>query len=235
MSYLSLETFFSGSRDFESRQYQVLQGLKSYTAEFHHNRLYPFFGELVELYTTLQDLSQKKDQIESRLPQRLKELDLEKQQLVFEPVDSTAPEFKQAVELVKWALPVMKKAIDEGMEVFHFVDDHIKIEEVGIMPMYKEEGYWFVPESSRVNLLRYEVSIYTSSTERYRTLKTRLVDSVEEAYLKYSPESLKMLLIERYEDLPNPATFMCATDIDFPYTETFLPVAKRKLMSYLYS
>jgi hypothetical protein len=39
--------------------------------------------------------------------------------------------------------------------------------------------------------------------------------------------------MKKYHDLPNPATYRCEVDIDFPYQDTVLPVAKRKLMAHL--
>ena len=42
-------------------------------------------------------------------------------------------------------------------------------------------------------------------------------------------------LIEANRDLPNPATYLFETDLDFPFNETILPVAKRKFLRGLYS
>ena len=71
--------------------------------------------------------------------------------------------------------------------------------------------------------------------KRYRTLKTVLLESLDEGAVKRAPEWVKMTLLEKYRDLPNPATYRCEVDIEFPYQETTLPVAKRKLMAQLVS
>jgi hypothetical protein len=42
-------------------------------------------------------------------------------------------------------------------------------------------------------------------------------------------------LIAEHRELPNPATYLCQTELDFPFQETILPVAKRKLLRRLYS
>ncbi|MBK7032936.1 MAG: hypothetical protein IPH49_06685 [Ignavibacteria bacterium] len=49
------------------------------------------------------------------------------------------------------------------------------------------------------------------------------------------PEDLKLALVEQHQDMPNPATFLMDSDLDFPFDETILPVAKRKLMRRLIS
>lgn len=237
MPRLSLDTFISGSRDNELKQYEVQHALKEYHDEFSHNRVYPTLSELIELHNALDALLQQKNDFESKLPHDLQDIDIEHRRLVFGSFGDENTDLGRTIELISWAIPYIRKAIDEGTEIFNFVDEHVTIEEVGIMPMYKEEGYWFVPDtrSSLLNLLRYEVSLFTSASERFRTLKTRLLDSVHQEHIHRSPESLKLELIEKYQDLPNPATYVCETDLDFPYVETLLPIAKRKLMSQLFS
>ncbi len=237
MNRLGLDTFVSGTEDFEVRQYHVLQGLKTLRSELHHNRLYPALAELSDLIAVLEDFMQRKSEIQSRLPQRLKDIDIENRRLVYEPLKGNEADVQRAAELIEWAMPHIRQILDEATEIYRFVDERIQIEHVGIMPMYREEGYWFVPENaaSRLHLLRYQVALFTSTTERFRTLKTSLLESLEQAYIQYSPESIKLDLIEKYHDMPNPATYACETDLDFPYAETILPVAKRKLMRYVFS
>jgi len=237
MEKLSLELFISGGQDLETRQYHVLHCLKDYYSEFSHNRLYPAFKELVDVTTTLENLVEKKQGIEGAFPQHLTGIDIEHQKLLYESSTTADQEFQRAVELIVWSLPHLKKAIEEAISIYHFVDDHIVIEEVGLMPVYKQEGYWTVPDTKakRIYLLRYEISLFSSSKEKYRQLKTKVLETIEETSLHRSPEALKLEIMEKYQDLPNPAMYTCETDIDFPYESTILPIAKRKLMSQLYS
>ncbi|HUI09689.1 MAG TPA: hypothetical protein VL221_05125, partial [Bacteroidota bacterium] len=64
-------------------------------------------------------------------------------------------------------------------------------------------------------------------------LKTVVIGSLHEGAVKRPPEALKLEIMKSHPDLPNPATFRCDVDIDFPFVETLLPVAKRKLMACL--
>jgi hypothetical protein len=237
MEKLSVEMFIGGGVDFEKKQYQILHCLKEYYNEFSHSRLYPAFKELVDVMTTLEGLVEKKEDLEESFPQHLTGLDIEHQQLIYDSLTPGDPEFERIMQLIAWSLPLLKKAVDEGIGIYHFVDEHIAIEEVGIMPVYKQEGYWVVPDIRvhRLHLLRYEVSLFSSSTERYRQLKTKTLETIEFDTLHKTPESLKLEVIEKYHDLPNPAMYMCETDLDFPYEPTILPIAKRKFMAQLYS
>jgi hypothetical protein len=236
MHRLTLDTFLTGTQDIEARQYQVLGGLKSCHEEFSHNRLYPTLAELVSLHNALVQVINGMSDIQGRLSHELKEVDLEQGKLVYENPASDS-DLERAAELIAWALPKIQHTIDEGVDIFNFVDEHIQIEQVGIMPMYREEGYWFVPDpkAALLHLLRYEVSLFTSANERYRRLKTTKLGELTQGLVRYSPESIKLSLIERYQDLPNPATYICETDLDFPYAETLLPIAKRKLIAQVFS
>ncbi len=237
MASLNLSLFTSGNRDLEWRQYQIQQGLKEAYDEFSRNRLYPTLRELIDLHNAVADLLQKLHDMEERLPRSLKEVNLVEGKLVYDSLPHGGTDMDELATLITWAMPLLKHAIEEGMEIYNFVDEHVSIDQVGILPVYLEEGYWFVPDKklSLLHLLRYEVSLFSSTTERYRALKTRVLESIEESHLHRSPESYKHGLMERYTDLPNPATFLSETDIDFPFQETMLPVAKRKLMARVFS
>ena len=237
MEKLSVEMFVGSGRDFETNQYHVLHCLQGYYDEFSHNRLYPAFKELVDVTVALGGLVERKEGLEESFPQHLTGLDLSSNQLVYESLSPGDPDFQRVIDLIVWALPLLKKAVDEGKDIFHFVEEHIMIEEVGLMPVYKHEGYWAVPDTRKqvLYLLRYEVSLFSSSHERYRQLKTKVLETMGIPPIHKTPEALKLEVIGRYHDLPNPAMYMCETDLDFPYESTILPIAKRKLMAEVYS
>ncbi|MBI4428067.1 MAG: hypothetical protein HY562_02995 [Ignavibacteriales bacterium] len=232
LNKLTIESFVAAGSDSEASQYRILNALKSYYVEFHHNRLYPALSDLIELALTLEGLLKEKSDLQNSLPQHLKNIDLKNKRLIYEPLNIAAPDIERMTELMAWALPHVRKTLDEGMRIFDFVDERISLSEVGILPMYQQEGYAFVPENkaSLLHLLRYEVSLYTSGKERYRAIKTHVIKSVRQFTVRLSPESIKLEVIQEHQDLPNPATFVFETELEFPFAETILPVAKRRLM-----
>lgn len=236
MSRLSLELFVSAERDFEVRQYQILNALANVRTDFSHNRIYPTLGELIELYMTLTRISRSAGDIRQELPRRIQGLDLKAQRIIFESLDMSPRDIEAVEELINWSLPHIQKTIEEGQTIFNFVDENIGVEEVGILPTYTEEGYLMIPEPRRrlLHVLRYEVSIFTGADEQYRNLKTVSIQSVPLGLIEQSPMSIKRQLIEQHRDLPNPATYLFRTDLDFPFAETILPVAKRKFLRRLY-
>lgn len=233
MQRLTLESFLTAASDVETSQLQILANLKTYYDEFHHTRLYPALAELIDLAKMLEGILQEHAELEQRFPQELKTVDWTNKKLVFEPIRVQPSDVERVLELIRWALPHLYAAIEEGRRVYDFVDEHLRLEEVGLMPMYRGEGYAFIPENraSLLHLLKYEVSLFTTENRRFRTIKTRLLKSLKQHLIQFSPEFLKMQLVEEHHDLPNPATFQFATEFDFPYAETILPIAKRKLMA----
>ena len=137
--------------------------------------------------------------------------------------------------LIDWALPCINKAIDEGTVLFDFVEENMLLEQVGILPIYKEEGYFMITDNIALELQvhRYECSIFSSGNEKYRALKTEIVKTEKQGMIRRLPEKIKEELIKERTDLPNPATFLLDTELDFPFTETIMPVAKRKMISHI--
>ena len=144
---------------------------------------------------------------------------------------------EQLFGLIDWALPAVKTVTDEGVAMFDFVNANLSIDVVGIMPIYRDEGYAFVSDrkENMLHVLRYEMSIFSDKDDNYRALKTVEIESRTIDAVIVAPEDVKLQLIERHRDLPNPATYLVDTDLDFPFDATILPVAKRKLMKHLIS
>jgi hypothetical protein len=155
--------------------------------------------------------------------------------IIREPVYVDPSNLAEVERMVDWGLPLVKKTLDEGVAVYEYVDENTHIEKVGVMPKYQNEGYVFVPnyQEKRLRLYQFEISIFHSSDDTYRSLKTHLIDAVEWGKVVQSPNAIKLDLIKKYQELPNPATFSIATKLECPYRETLFPVAKRKLVRHL--
>ncbi len=237
MNTWNLDLFTSAVNDFERAQYQILSNLQSVRRDFSNNRIYPHLGDLIALYGTLQTITEQSDYLRKALPGTIKDLDLEAKEIIYEKTDLDSDQMRIVEDLIQWAMPHVKAAIDEGKTIFEFVEDHLHMEEVGIVPSYVQEGYLFVPdrETGQLHVLQYNLSIFTGSEERFRSLRTSHVRSFPQREVRHSPQTIKLWLMEERRDFPNPATYYFDSEIEFPYESTVLPVAKRKLMRYLFS
>ncbi len=235
MRHLGLEDFTTPIDDFEKRQYAILGALQDRREEFSHTRLFPTLSELFELSFSLKELVENRNDLSSKMPRRLKDVDWESKELVFEQLHADSPDIERMFELSAWALPAIAELLEEGQALYEFVNDNIELDSVGIMPIYTGEGYFFVPEhrSHLLHILRYELSMLHGEGRDFQAMKTREVHNVQETTLHVDPQQLKSSLVSEHQELPNPATFMVETDLDFPYQETMLPVVKRKLLHRL--
>jgi hypothetical protein len=232
---LDLDLFTKVNDDVEKRQYHVLGALKHIRLVFRENRIYPELSQLIKLRNILKDVVGRIEDVYSDLPKRIKKIDLINKSIEHEVVLSDGANIEQVVDFIEWALPNIEQVIEEGVAIYEYVEEQIEIEEVGILPQYKDEGYFFVPNNIRESLClyQYEVSIFKSAKDRYRSLKTSYMKQLRWTAIKKTPNRIKVDLIREHQDLPNPATYLFDTELEFPFRETILPVVKRKLMRHL--
>lgn len=237
MRPLQLETFIGAWRDYEAGQYRVLAGIQHARDQFVHNRLYPTLSELVDLYHVLTAIIKAGDDVKQELPKRIVGLDLAAQRVLYETGPSSREDLDAVNDLIRWAMPKLKDAIEEGATIFNFVEERMALTEVGIVPSYVDEGYLLVPdpERSQLHVVRYEVSIFAGAEQQYRNLKTQTIKSYPLRGVDSSPWHVKQRLMREMNDLPNPATYTFSTELAFPYEQTMLPIAKRKLLGRLCS
>lgn len=232
---LSLDLFTQVQSDFEKRQYKVLAALKHISEDFQRNKIYPHLSHLAELHHTLSDISKRLNDLRNEFPKRIKKIDFVNREIEHEVVFVDGSDLQKVEDLIEWALPYIEAKIEEGKTIYEYVNDKIFLEEVGIVPNYTDEGYFFVPdnEEDKLILYEYEVSIFKSAKDQYRSLKTQFLKSLAQGRALVSPNSIKLDLINEFKKLPNPATYSFQTELDFPFKETVLPVVKRKLIKQL--
>lgn len=237
MNALNVEAFLNAYRDYELSQYHILDEIRKIRADFSHNKIYPRLAQLIDLYGTLKTITQAGSDLRNELPRRIAGLDLKGKRIIYEPIRLSSGNLQAIEDLINWALPHIQQAIEEGRTIYDFVDENLTMEGVGLLPSYVEEGYLLVPEHGRelLHVIRYEVTIFAGADQQYRNLKTTTIKTLPMPPVQASPHGIKLELIAEHRELPNPATYLCQTELDFPFQETILPVAKRKLLRRLYS
>jgi len=229
---LSIEFFTRVQDDFEKRQYIILAELKKISNEFQYYKVYPHLSVLVELYRTIKDVKNRLSDLRGKFPKRISKIDWVNKTIEHEVVFIDGTDLSAVEDLINWALPNIECVIEEGMAIYEFVENELSVEHVGILPNYRDEGYLFVPDNKykKLNLFRFEMSIFQSSEDPYRTLKTRYLRSINQGGAQLTPGSIKLQLIREEKEMPNPATYAVETQLDFPFDQTIMPVAKRKLI-----
>jgi hypothetical protein len=136
--------------------------------------------------------------------------------------------------IINFALPQIKDSLQEGSVIYEHVESQCEISPVGVTPLYAQEGYLFVtqPPEKETTIYRYQMSIYEGSQEQLRSLNTKFIDKVERNPAN-TYERLKLDLVRRFKDLPNPAAYLILARMKFPFSETLMPVAKRLFVKHI--
>jgi hypothetical protein len=136
--------------------------------------------------------------------------------------------------IIDFSIPKIKGSLQEGSVIYEYVESQCEIEPIGVTPLYYKEGYLFVtqPPENETNIYRYQMSIYEQSHEVLRSLNTTFIESASRN-MGNTYERIKLDLVRRFRDLPNPATYLILSRTKFPFTETLMPVAKRLFVKHI--
>jgi hypothetical protein len=234
MKSLSQTWFADGYIDFELKKYTLLAYLQEISQHFNKNELYPQFADVVFHYNNLVAFKENKKYLQEQFPKRLTGIQIEKLQLLYESLVEDDELMQELEDIINYASSTMQKTINNGTEIYEFIENRINIEPIGIMPLDQNEGYFLLCEGQCRNtwVYQYRLSIFEKHDEKYRSIKTEFVDVWQRNFVN-SYHSIKAQLIKNRSDLPNPAVYAVETDLSIPMEETLLPIAKRSLVRYI--
>lgn len=236
MKELPYNWLTQGHIDFEYKKYLLLAYLQEVKNQFGSQKLYPTLGDLVFHYKNLVSIREKGELMKKSFPQRLSKADFQKLQLIYEKIVEDEPLMEELNDILSFSIPRVKAALDEGKELYEYIESKVSLSPVGISPLYVKEGYLLIQERLKVEtkIFRYEMTVFSNAEENYRALHLHYLESVRRR-IGSSFEHMKMDLVKRFPEFPNPATFLLDADILCPYQETLLPIAKRRLVKELSS
>lgn len=200
-----------GLIDFEYKKYLVLAYLSRVKASFDKTELYPFLSELVSHYRNLLVIRENKP--------------------LFDEEETT---IKELEAIISFAIPEFKSSLDDGTQIYDFVESNCEISPIGLSSLYAHEGYVFLsqPPEDETNVYRYQTTFFEQSNETMRGLHMQHVKTTKTS-LSNTYEHIKLQLIREYSSLPNPSVYLIHSKMRFPYVQTLIPVAKRILIKQL--
>lgn len=231
MEKLSKDWLTQGLIDFEYKKYVLLGYLKGVRDSFNRVELYPFLADLVFHYRNLVAIKENKTLIKDSFPKELSLEEFKKLELSYRKMIDDDLVMAELESIIEFAIPTIKNSLQEGTVIYEHVESQCEISPIGVSPLYGNEGYLFVtqPPEKETVIYRYQVSIFEGSQEQLRSLNTEFIERVEKHPL-YTYENLKLDLIRKFSDMPNPATYLILSRMKFPFSETLMPVAKRLLV-----
>lgn len=231
MKKLSENWVTEGLIDFEYKKYLLLAYLKHVGVSFKEVKLYPPLADLIQHYSKLKSFEESREKLRASFPKLLLGPSQGSMNLDYKPVVVDDELMKQLEEIVAFAIPEIQKCIEEGRSIYDFLEEEMKIEPIGISPIYQKEGYVFLSydSSKDVFIYRYKVSLFQNSVDTFKGIMMQLVKQVRKS-LANTYETIKLELIKNYKELPNPATYSIYSKYQIPLEESFLPISKRLLL-----
>ena len=234
MKQLTPNWFFEDLADFEYKKYVLLAYLKDIHSLFNETRLYPALSDLVFHYRNLIGFMEQKQAIYNSFPERLSEIDMKNFKMSFTKVMSNNDLMGHLEEIVSYSIPEFKKHLEEGKDIYDFIEQGIHISPVGILPIYRNEGYILVSNGDlpEIKVYEYSVKFFTHDEDNFRAVQTEYITAYKKGFVN-TVENIKIDMIKTRKKLPNPATFSVEPSYSFPLNETIIPVTKRMLMKFV--
>ncbi|WP_162343508.1 hypothetical protein [Cyclobacterium salsum] len=234
MNKLSENWISEGWIDFEYKKYMLLAYLKTVNENFQAVKLYPALTELISHHQKLSHLDQNRNQLKLALPKEMEGVDFKKMKIAYKNKMEEDDIMKELGDIIVYSLPKIKQQIEEGKTIYDFIESQLEIEPVGLTPIYQKEGYALLSynHSREVYIYRYQINLFQNSVDRFRGIALRFIESVKRS-LTLTYERIKMDLIKKFADLPNPSTWKIHSAQRVPLEESLLPVSKRLLLKYV--
>ncbi len=233
---LSETWFVEGTIDFELQKYRLLAYLRDVDALFGKRELYPQLADVIFHHNNLIAFRKNKQFLQDAFPKRMSDVDLRKAEIIYEQMLQDNELMDELEQITAYALPRIKKTIDTGAELYDAVEHAMMISPVGLLPVYKDEGYLLLRwgQHAETRAYTYSVTLFEQGDARYKGLRMQYLNSWPRSIV-YTPQAIKNELLRTGAVLHNPAVYSMETALALPLAETILPVAKRMFVKYLAS
>lgn len=231
MRNLSDNWIAEGLIDFEYKKYLLLAYLKEVEREFKSVKLYPPLTELISHYHKLKNFDANKNQINSKFPKEIQSIDLKKVAINYKDKAEDDETMKELANIISYALPQIKKHIEEGKSIYDFIENQLEIEPVGLSSLYQKEGYALVSNghSKEILIYRYKIDLFHHNLDKYRGIALKFISAIKKSIIN-TCNQIKLDLIKNFKDLPNPSTWRIVSKNPIPLEQSLLPISKRLLL-----
>jgi len=228
MSKLTKDWLTENYIDFELKQYVLLAYLQEVKQNYQSTKIYPYLADLIEHYKNLFILKKNQDEIKEYQTKELRSFDFKTGKLIYKLSEKDNEIFETLNQIIDYAMPLIAQNIQDGKQIYDFVEEHVTMKSVGICPLRKEEGYLLLhcADEEDVYAYQYHFSLFNSNQQHYRAIHVKKIEHYKSRFCS-SFENIKMDLLEKHNELPNPAVFALNCSMNVPLEETFLPIAKR--------
>lgn len=220
--------------DFEYKKYMVLGYMQGVKSHYDRSELYPTLAEVIEHYKNLKQIKDNANNIKKGFSKDVSGIDWEKMELIHKQENISDGLFNELELIIDFSMPLFAEKIHTGKEIYDTVEHDLSISTVGITPLRKDEGYLIINTNhhEEAYVYQYGFSVIKDVQESVRQLYTEYVNTYTYT-ITNTFERIKHDLISTRKDLPNPAVYVIKNNVEIPFNETLLPVAKRFFVAKL--
>src|SRR5258708_2855384 len=177
MKSLSETWFTEGYIDFELKKYTLLAYLQHVNSYFNQNKLYPQLADVVFHYNNIVAFRENRKFLQEHFPRQLTDINIKKLQLEYERMIEDDEMMKELEDIVHYSAQKIKTTIQNGTEIYEFVEEKLTIEPVGIIPLDTNEGYLLISNGNfnTTFAYQYQLTIFEKHDEKYRGLRTNYI------------------------------------------------------------
>ncbi|WP_018620348.1 hypothetical protein [Spirosoma luteum] len=230
MKKLQSDWFTQNWLDAEYQKYVLMAYLQAVQQNFTDHKLCPDLPELRSHYDAGIRFSRGKGTLNAAFPKRVSGVSGPPPRIDYTS-EVTEPAFMAEVDaIMDFALPRFQALVTEGQQRWTDIAQSLMLAPIGLLPLRPEEGYLLLHATNQAETQVYYfcLTLYSEQEPGGRLVQLRLVDVVQKSIMT-TFENIKLDLIRRYRELPNPATYMLESQKSYPVQETLLPIARQLL------
>ena len=221
--------------DFEYKKYMLLAYLQEVEQHYKNTQIYPWLTEVIDHYRNLLIVKNNAENLKKGFQKEVKGIDLKTLKIIYENDSEPENEVIQEIKnIIEYSLPLFHHYIIDGKKIYDYVEERLKIKSIGITPLRNTEGYLFlnIDKQKDIHVYQYYVSFFEDANEHLKSLSTEHIETYT-SNITWTYEKVKSDLILKRKELPNPAVYAIECDVKVPFTETFLPIAKRYFVTQI--
>lgn len=217
--------WFTLPTDEEADMYRLLAYVQRIDGHYRERKLYPYLDELRDRLDQLTELHRRRYELAASMPRDITGLDLRRGELL-----RTAQHEDDLLRLIDTMmarnLPELSSALERGSVLRAELAASIRVEPVGLLPLYTGEGYLIIHHGRSARAYAYSLSLPVLPSHTRQPMRTRYVADYTIG-ITCTYEHVKADLVRNHAHLPNPAVFAFSSEVPLPAIETFVPLAKQ--------
>ncbi|GAB2560997.1 hypothetical protein [Spirosoma areae] len=230
MKKLQPDWFTQNWLDAEYQKYVVMAYLQAVQQNFTEYKLCPDLPDLRDHYNAGIRFSRGKGTLNAAFPKRLSRITGPPPRIEYQS-EVTDPDFMTEMDaIMEFALPRFLAMLTEGQQRWADIAHSLTLAPVGLLPLRPEEGYLLIQATNHAETQIYYfcMTLYSEQEPGGRLIQLRFLEAKPKSLVN-TVENIKLDLIRRHQQLPNPATFMLESQRAYPVQETLLPIARQLL------